>query len=39
VWDGALLAFERQAWVDAVLNNPNGPSVEQYLSTQMNEDV
>jgi hypothetical protein len=32
VWDAALLAYERQAWVDAVLNNPNGPSIEQYLS-------
>lgn len=39
VWDGALLAFERQAWVDTMLNNPDRPSIEQYLSTQMNQDV
>ena len=39
VWDGALLAFERQAWVDTMLNNPNGPSLEKYLLTQMNQDV
>ena len=39
VWDGALLAFERQAWVDTMLNNPNGPDLEEYLFTRMNEDV
>ncbi|MCK6585325.1 MAG: hypothetical protein L6Q49_19670 [Anaerolineales bacterium] len=39
VWDAALLAFERQAWVDTMLNNPNEPSLEQYLLTQMNQDV
>ena len=39
VWDAAPIAFERQAWVDTMLNNPNGPSIEQYLSTPMNEDV
>lgn len=38
-WDAALLAFERRAWVDTMLNNPNGPNLEQYLSTQMNEEV
>lgn len=35
VWDAALLAYERQAWVDAVLTNPYGPSIEQYLSMRM----
>jgi hypothetical protein len=39
VWDMALIAFERQAWVDAVLNNPNGPDIEAYLSTEMNCEV
>ncbi|MCE7859427.1 MAG: isochorismatase [Chloroflexi bacterium CFX2] len=39
VWDAALLAFERQAWVDTMLNNPDEPSLEQYLLTQMNQDV
>lgn len=39
VWDAALRAFERQAWVDTMLNNPNRSSIEAYLSMQMNEDV
>jgi hypothetical protein len=39
VWDAALLSFERQAWVDTMLNNPNGPDPEEYLQTQMNQDV
>lgn len=39
VWDVALIAHERQAWVKAVLDNPGGPDLEQYLSIQMNEDI
>lgn len=39
VWDAALIAFERQAWVDTVLSNPTGPDIEAYLSTRMNADV
>lgn len=39
VWDAALIAYERQAWVDTVLKNPNGLSIEAYLSMRMNEDV
>ena len=39
VWDLRLMAFERQAWLDAVLNNPRGPSVDEYLRIQLNEDV
>lgn len=31
VWDLAVLAHERQAWVDTVLANPAGPDVEAYL--------
>lgn len=31
VWDLAVLAHERQAWVDTVLANPTGPDVEAYL--------
>jgi hypothetical protein len=34
-----LLAFECQALLDTILNNPTGPNIEQYLSRQMNEDV
>lgn len=39
VWDAALIAFERQAWVDTMLNNPREPDIQQYLATQMNQDV
>lgn len=40
VWDLKLLSFERDAWINCVLNNPEGhPSIEKYLATQLNEDV
>ena len=38
-WDLAVLAFERQAWVDEVLANPNGPNLEAYLARQLRADV
>lgn len=38
-WDLYVLAFERDAWVDTVLNNPDGPSLDAYLSRHLNEDV
>ena len=38
-WDLAVMAFERKAWVDSVLANPSGPSVEAYLALQMHADV
>ena len=31
VWELAVQAFERQAWLDCVLANPDGPDVEAYL--------
>lgn len=39
VWDLAVLCFERQAWLDAVLRNPAGPDLDQYFSTRLNADV
>ncbi len=39
VWDLALIGFERQAWVEAVLANPEGPDLNRYLACQMNADV
>lgn len=39
VWDLAVLSFERQAWVDTVLANPNGPDLGAYLATVMSADV
>jgi hypothetical protein len=38
-WDIAVIAFERQAWVDTVLANPRGPSLETYLGQRMNAAV
>ncbi|WP_409525699.1 hypothetical protein [Nitrincola sp. MINF-07-Sa-05] len=39
VWELAILAFERRAWIDAILNNPNGPDTEQYLASTFSADV
>lgn len=38
-WDLAVIAFERQAWVDTVLANDARPDLDAYLQHQMNEDV
>lgn len=38
-YDLAVMAFERQAWLDAVHHNPDGPDLKRYLSVQLNEDV
>lgn len=39
VWDLRVLCFERQAWIDAILANPQGPDLDLYLATHLNEDV
>lgn len=38
-WELAVIAFERQAWVDTVLNNPNGPDLEGYCAKQLNAEL
>lgn len=38
-WDLAVIAFERQAWVDSVLANASGPDLEAYLDRRMNAEV
>jgi hypothetical protein len=38
-WDLAVVCFERQAWLDAVLTNPDGPDLERYLQVQLNDDI
>jgi hypothetical protein len=35
VWDLAIMAFERQAWLDAVLANSDGPDLERYLEARL----
>ena len=37
--DLALLAFEREAWVQFVLANSKGPDLDGYLQHHMNQDV
>jgi hypothetical protein len=39
VWDLAIMAFERRAWLDSVLANPRGPDLERYLRAQLNDDL
>lgn len=38
-WELAVHGFERQAWIDTVLNNPAGPDIEGYLQRRLNADV
>jgi hypothetical protein len=35
VWDLAVIGFERDAWVKAVLRQPSGANLDRYLATQM----
>ena len=35
VWDLAVIGFERDAWVKAVLRQPSGTNLDRYLATQM----
>ncbi|WP_315702970.1 MULTISPECIES: hypothetical protein [unclassified Bradyrhizobium] len=39
VWELAVQAFERQAWLDHVLANPAGPDIEGYLSVGLNGSI
>ncbi|HJR07547.1 MAG TPA: hypothetical protein VJ842_09835 [Pyrinomonadaceae bacterium] len=39
VWDLRVQCFEREAWLEAVLQNPCESSLEDYLRRQLNEDV
>jgi len=37
VWDLQVIWFERNAWVEKVLANPNGPDVEAYLKKVLDD--
>ena len=39
VWDLRVMAFERQAWVDTILNAGGELSLDAYLNARLNEDV
>jgi len=38
VWDLRVMQFEREAWVETVLANPNGPDLDAYLNRQLSGD-
>ena len=39
VWEMSVLDFERRAWIEDVLANPNGPDIDRYLTRRFNADV
>jgi len=39
VWEMRVQGYERQAWIDTVLNNPAGPDISAYLTRRLNETV
>jgi hypothetical protein len=39
VWELAIVDFERRAWIEDVLANPDGPDLERYLGRRLDEDV
>jgi hypothetical protein len=39
VWELAVAAAERQAWIDCVLANPAGPDLERYLTVRLSDDL
>lgn len=40
IWDLAVIGFERQAWFDAVIDNPHGsPDVEEYLRRELDASL
>jgi hypothetical protein len=38
-WELRVLSFERDAWIDTMLVNANGPDIEGYLSRRLNQVV
>jgi hypothetical protein len=39
VWELEAIDFERRAWIEDVLANPEGPDVERYLSRELSVEV
>jgi hypothetical protein len=39
VWELGVVDFERRAWLEDVLANPDGPDIERYLERHYNDDV
>jgi hypothetical protein len=39
VWELEVVDFERRAWLEDVLSNPDGPDIEGYLERSVSRDV
>lgn len=39
VWELAIVAFERQAWIDTMLRSPNRPDISRYLDLKFPESM
>jgi hypothetical protein len=39
VWELEIVDFERRAWLEDVLSNPDGPDLEAYLRRSVSRDV
>jgi hypothetical protein len=39
VWELGIIDFERRAWLEDVLANPEGPDIDRYLNRALNADV
>jgi hypothetical protein len=39
VWELAVTDFERRAWLDHVLANPHGPSLDAYLNVHLEGEL
>lgn len=39
VWELAVISFERQAWLDSVLKNPESPNIEHYMECSFSTHV
>lgn len=39
VWELQVIYHERQAWVDCVMANPYGPTLDAYLRQRLNQDA
>ena len=39
VWDLAVQCFEREAWVECLLDNPRGPDLDAYLARHIHMNI
>jgi hypothetical protein len=39
VWELGVIEFERRAWIDEVIGNPDGPDLDAYMARRFEGDV